>query len=494
MAQMEQDLGTRLEWVAVDHADTGQPHTHIILRGRDELGQNLVIAREYIACGMRERVAGLVTLDLGPRQDREIEQRLRRDLDAERLTATDRALIREMDPERIVAPGHRDPFRHSLRAGRLKKLEAMGLAEQLAGGHWRLAEGLEDRLRRMGERGDIIRTMQRELSASGVERPPADRIVHERVLAAGLVGRVIARGLLDEQTGRQYLILDGIDGRVHHVDIGLGDSVESFREGAILAVVPARSGIRPADRTIAEIAAAHDGRYSAELHLAHDPGVREDFVEAHVRRLEAVRRSGGGVERLEDGSWIVGSGYLETARDHERKRARAAPVRVEVLSPVPLERLASHSGATWLDRQLAGDAAEPVRDSGFGREVRSALAGRRQWLLAEGLARDMDGEFRLGTSALAELRRREILAAAGRLAGELGMPFLEAEEGERVEGRLVRRVDLASGRFALLENGRDFTLVPWRPVLERHIGREVSGLVRGDQVNWTIGRSRSIER
>ena len=103
MTQMEADLGTRLDWVAVDHFNTAHPHTHIMLRGVDDTGQNLIIAREYISHGIRERAAELVTLDLGPRTDQEIEARLRHDIGEERLTAIDRRLIRSMDTDRLVA-------------------------------------------------------------------------------------------------------------------------------------------------------------------------------------------------------------------------------------------------------------------------------------------------------------------------------------------------------------------------------------------------------
>ena len=44
MTQMEEDLGTRLDWVAVDHFDTAHPHTHIIARGVTHDGKGLNIA------------------------------------------------------------------------------------------------------------------------------------------------------------------------------------------------------------------------------------------------------------------------------------------------------------------------------------------------------------------------------------------------------------------------------------------------------------------
>jgi hypothetical protein len=89
------------------------------------------------------------------------------------------------------------------------------------------------------------------------------------------------------------------------------------------------------------------------------------------------------------------------------------------------------------------------------------------------------------------LRRRELLRVAGQLSQELNLPFVHTASGEHVEGILRQRIDLISGRFALVERATDFTLVPWRPVMERHIGKEVSGIVREVGVSWTIGRGRS---
>jgi len=92
---------------------------------------------------------------------------------------------------------------------------------------------------------------------------------------------------------------------------------------------------------------------------------------------------------------------------------------------------------------------------------------------------------------LAALQRRELLRIAGQLSEELGKSFREARTGDRVEGRLVRSVELASGRHALVERSRDFTLVPWRPVLDRQLGKPVAGIMRDGGINWTLGRQRS---
>lgn len=495
MTQMETDLGTRLDWVAVDHFNTAHPHTHIMLRGVDETGQNLIIAREYIAHGIRERAAELVTLDLGPRTDQEIEARLRHDIDAERITTIDRRLLHAMDADRVVTSADRDPFQQSLRAGRLQKLASLDLAENVGGGRWQLDDGLEATLRSLGERGDVIRTMQRELTARNLQRPWVGRSLFggDDPDPGPIVGRVIARGPSDEHRDRHYLLVDGIDGHAHYVDIGRGDAMPPIPEGAIVRVAARSSVPRDADHMVAEVAAANRGRYSTDLHLRHDPSATQAFAETHVRRLEAMRRANAGVEREADGTWVIAADHVDRAAAYEARRHRDQPVEVEALSMVPLDRLRDADAATWVDRELASHAPLPIRDAGFGREVRAAMASRRQWLVEHELA-DMDGDgIRLRANAILLLQRRELLRAGDELASELGKPFVESGAGAVIEGRLVRRLDLAGGRFAVVEKGREFTLVPWRPVLENQLGKAVHGIARGDGVSWQFGRSRGPE-
>ncbi|WP_353642518.1 relaxase/mobilization nuclease RlxS [Mesorhizobium sp. WSM2239] len=492
MAQMEEDLGTKLDWVAVDHFNTGHPHTHIIVRGKDDRGENLVIAREYIASGIRERVAELVSLDLGPRTDREIELRLRLEMDQERFTSIDRQLLRMRDDDGMVSPVGRDAPRQTLHQRRLRKLERMGLAEETGPGRWRLNDALEPTLRRMGERGDIIKTMHRELTGKGLVRSAADCIIHDQSSepAQPVVGRVVARGLADEINDRHYLIVDGVDGRTHWIDIGRGEATEPTTEGCIVRVTASNTEPRQADRTVAEIAAATGGRYNIDIHLKHDPSATERFAETHVRRLEAIRRATGGLEREPDGTWIIAPDHLSRVAEYERQRARAEPVTIDKLSPLSLEQQVGFDGATWIDRELVSDRPEPLHDSGFGHDVREAQTRRRQWLIAEGLARQEQDRVVYRTNMLAVLRQRELIRVAGQLSEELGLSYTEARPGDRVEGTLRRSVELASGKYAVIEKSREFTLVPWRPLLERHIGKPVAGAMQREGISWTIGRQR----
>ncbi len=492
MRRMEEDLGTRLDWVAVDHFNTGHPHTHIIVRGKDERGADLVIARDYLAAGMRERAAELVDIDLGPRSDREIETARRAEMTQERLTSIDRALLRESEAGIVSARG-RDAFEQTLRAGRLRQLAAMGLATPLKGDRWRLDSDLADTLKAMGERGDIIRTMQRTFAAAALDRPASDWIVDRArpADAASLIGRIVARGLADEHADRHFLIVDATDGRTHYVAIGRGDAVAPLPEAAIVRVDWHEATTRMADRTVAEVAAANGGRYSIDAHLRHDPSATEAFAETHVRRLEAIRRTVGGVIREPDGTWTIESDHLARAEGYERARLADRPVSVEILSPLALEKLIDADAATWLDREAAAGSSAALRAAGFGAEVEDAQRRRRQWLIAAGLVDPSDEAARLPPTLLATLQRRELLRAAATLSNELGKPFADALGDGRIDGVYRRRIDLAGGRFAVIERSRDFALVPWRPVIEPRLGQRVGGVLRESGVSWTFGRARS---
>jgi type IV secretory pathway VirD2 relaxase len=483
MAQAEKDLGTKLDWVAVDHFNTGHPHTHILLRGKDDQDNNLIIAREYIARGLRGRASDIVNLDLGPRTDLEITRANVREIVQERFTAIDQRLLRAVDGDGLVFAHHRDGVEQSLRVGRLVTLGRMGLANELGNGRWRLSDELEQTLRAMGRRGDIIATIHHAMKARKAGLSPSDYAIYDPggAEARPIVGRVAARGLSDDQIDREYLIVETVDGRAQYVDVG-SSGIDYAREGSIVRISPAPVSVREADRTVAEIAAQHGGRYSEDLHYLHEPTASERFVEAHVRRLEAIRRATGAVERDADGTWKIAPDHVERALQYERRRRERERVRFEPLSAVALEQMPEHDGITWLDEEQSLARAGGAPGS-FGAKVADAVRRRQQWLVEQGLADK--------PQMLEVLRRRELMRVAGQLSRELGVGFVEAEPGIPIEGTYRRSVQVGTARMALIENSHEFTLVPWRPVLERQFGKEVAGIMRGADISWRFGRQRS---
>ncbi len=295
MADVEKDLGTKLDWVAVDHFNTGHPHSHIIVRGIDDRGKNLIIAKEYIAHGFRTRACEIVNRDLGPRTNREIQQAQEREITQERFTSIDRRLLESATPDRLVAPVHPNGIEQAARAGRLQTLGRMGLAVQERSGRWRLDDRLEPTLKAMARRGDIIATMHHELGKRDLSQNAADYAIYNPIDEASrpITGRVLTAGLLDEHADRRYLIVEGVDGLSHHVDVGELEDLPPAP--SIVRISPAEISIWSVDRNVADIATAHGGRYSVDIHLRHDPTATQSFAEAHVRRLEAIRRATGRV-------------------------------------------------------------------------------------------------------------------------------------------------------------------------------------------------------
>jgi len=496
MRQMESDLGTRLDWVAADHFNTGHPHSHIVVRGKDDRGNDLVIARDYIGHGMRARASELITRELGPESELDHLRKLEQEVGAERFTRLDRAILRDARDGVLAlsAKPERDPRHHTLRMGRLRSLERLGLAEETAPGTWRIAGEIEPTLRRMGERGDIIKTMHRGLRDAGLNRAAADQAIFDPKANGRIVGSLVAEGFSDELRERRYAIVDGVDGRTHYVDLGLRRTEdEPLVRNTIVELRARETGPRQVDRTIAEIASRNQGLYSADIHRDTDPRASPEFIQSHARRLEAMRRQGL-AERLPDGRWHVGQGHLDRAERFEAVNRSECPVRMTVLSWQNLEELPNANGATWLDQQLVAKAPERLAVSGMGPEVGTAIRARRQWLLEQGLAREHDGRLVYARNLLQTLERRELAEIGARIASETGLGYSEIKPGDRLTGTYRRTLTLNSGRFALIERAQEFSLVPWRPVLERAKGQGVTGVVGGEGISWSVGIKRGLGR
>ena len=419
MEQASQDLGTRLDWVAVDHWNTEHPHIHVLVRGKTDAGEDLVISRDYISHGMRDRAAALVTQELGPRTDLEIRRDLQNQVDAERWTKLDRALAREaagrdgvVDVRRSVL-GNPDPLREQ-KLGRLRKLERLGLAEGDGAGRFLLAADAEVQLRALGERGDIIKRLHRSMSRGG-RGGDLSGFVLEGENAGPMVGRLAARGLDDELKGTAFAVVEGTDGRAHHL-------------------------------RLPDLNAAGDGPIGSVVELRR-------YADANGRDRVALA----------------------------------------VRSDLTIEAQVTAPGATWLDRRLVDRNPEPLGSGGFGAEVRAALDRRTEHLLERRVARHQGERVVFGRDLLDTLRRGELAAVGAKLSDETGMPHKPAAAGETVSGIYRQRLNLASGRFAMIDDGLGFSLVPWSPSLEKRLGQQVGGVaLPGGGVDWVFGRKRGI--
>ena len=489
MARMEADLGTRLDWVAVNHWNTDNPHTHVVLRGKDDTSKDLIISRDYIAEGMRHRAAELATEWLGPRTELEMQRAMLREVDQERWTGLDRTLQREAKdglvlPEALAAT--RLQRQRQMLIGRLQRLQRMGLATEQQPGTWTIHADAEPTLRAMGERGDIIRTMQRAMS--GRQRELA--VFQSGKDGRSIVGRVVGKGLADELYDKGYLVIDGVDGKAHYVALPPRSELEQYPTGAVVEVKGSR-GVRAADQNLAALSV--NGIYRTDHHLALTQGQAtpdrdsHEVVTAHVRRLEALRRAGI-VERMAEGVWRIPNDLAEQGRRYDAQRLGGG-VAVELKSHISIEQQTRAIGATWLDQQLIGGSKGLV-DLGFGREVKSALQQRADFLVEQELGELHGQRVVLVRNLLSILNGRELAKVAQNIAAETGLEHRPFADGQRVTGTFRRDLMLTSGRYAVLDDGMGFSLVPWKPVIEQRLGQQIAATARGNEVSWEVGRSR----
>ena len=419
MMDAARDLGTRLDWIAVDHWNTDNPHIHVLVRGRADDGKDLVISRDYISRGLRNRAEERVSLELGPRSEREISAAQQKEVEAERWTGLDKALREIADESGGVADlrpdvSGPDPELRRLMVGRAMKLERLGLADPAGPACWTLKPEFEETLRDLSIRGDIIKTMHRAMAAGDRIPDVTGFAIHGEEVLDPVRGKLVERGLHDELHGTAYAIIDGIDGRTHHLRFADIDMTGDARPGAIV-----------------ELRAWEDGKGRRRLSLA----TRSDL-----------------------------------------------PLEAQVMAP----------GSTWLDRQLV--SREPVATAGgFGAEVRQAMDRRADHLVADGLARRQGQRVVFAGGLIETLRQRELDAAVERLAIDTGLSHNPSTVGDYVTGTYRQRVTLASGRFAMIDDGLGFQLVPWRPALEQKLGQHVSGtMLPGGGVDWSFGRARDL--
>jgi type IV secretory pathway VirD2 relaxase len=418
MDDMVHDLETPLDWVAVDHWNTDNPHIHVLLRGEAGDGSDLVIDGRYIQDGIRGRAEQRATLELGPRSERDIHAALEREVDADRWTSLDQRL-KQMTSEitgtiDLRPVGGDDEATRLLLCGRVGKLERLGLADTSASGIWTIRIDAEQTLRDLAIRTDIIKTLHRAMGRNGRAPDPGAFALHGDAPSDPIIGRLVERGLHDELAGTAYAVIDGADGRAHHIRF---DNLEMTGDAAPGAMVELRSW---------------------------------DDLHGHRRVSLATR------------------------------------------SDLALADQVTAPGATWLDRQLV--AREPVvTGGGFGAEIRDAMEARARALEAAGLARRHGSGFRFDKNLIETLRAREIADIAETIVQRTDLAHRPSAEGDYVGGVYRERLTLASGRFAMVDDGMGFQLVPWRPALEPKLGQHVTGTMgAGGRVDWSLGRGRGL--
>ena len=476
MQQVEKDLGRKLEWAAVNHYNTDNPHVHIVVRGIDKAGDQVTIPPKYISEGMRFRAQEIVTDELGLKSELDNKSREIADISKGRFTSLDRTIAaQEVDGTVDVGSYALEKNGRLSQArimARLEKLEVFGLAEKSGSRSWTLHPEWKEQLHAAGLREDIHHELHRSVGGD----PQRYRIndTHQEIQ-----GRLVKKGLENELHDRYYFIVEEPSGSVHYLSLTKNIDIDTFREGEIISVKnEPETWLKKADIVIAEEAKNHGGVYDKERHFVELKGqdvsledgrrvTAKAYVEAHEKRLKRLQRYRM-AELLPNGSWNVDPALVERLQE----RDKAGPIerlKAEPVSRMPVDEQVTYRGKTWVDRFTGKDEHLSMVKHGFGAEMRDAV--RRRILFLQELGIDSMDPAR--GKMLDGIERQDL---GDRLKKEYGGVMKSLQPGEKLSGLLTEAGELGSGKkYAQIFNQRskEFSLVPWQKEFEKMIGRQV---------------------
>ena len=509
MAQMEEDLGTRLDWVAVDHFDTAHPHTHIIARGVTHDGKGLNIAGEYISRGIRGRLEEEITRELGWKSELEIKQEMKRDMTAMKVTALDHEIARGANPMTNIidlnagsaaSTFNKDsPMNRHLLIGRMRHLKSIGLATQLESNAWRIQPDAFKTLGQIEEREQLTKEIHAVMERANISRPirfnDGRKGYDGSLTNKRIIGRVIAKthgndeGMDTSQKGggKVRFIIDGSDGYARMIETGMDTRAgEAAKVGSIIEISP--PSLRKVDRSIRDIAQGNDYQGKPnngyvrifDIHMSASNGWRDPSkrqLAAHLRshKLRLANLTKAGIVKAVEHSdqngkalaWQVPEDFEVKAIALDLKQGRASGVKL--LSVQDLEKQLASPGATWLDRAQMSWSRGELRDvsskmSAFAKELDTAFQQRRTSLIERGYAELHQEEHKTSViykrGYVKALEAEGFNAATQKLEGMTGKAHVAAQAGRMIEGTVAQKFELTHGSHAMIETQRAFYLVP----------------------------------
>lgn len=514
MKLVEKDLETALEWNAAVHYDTDDVHAHVIVRGVNDRGEDLVIGQDYVKEGFRRRAQEVATELLGERSLEEIRKSQEKEVEALRVTSLDRFMEEQMGDDRTLDVRAKTNFGKSifyegLIKGRLRFLATSGLAIEQPPGVYMLKEDYQDDLRAIAQKNEAVKRLYPKIQ----DQARLDALsVYALKDGQGptVTGRIVDKGIMDELYDRKYVVVEDMAAKLHFVAVGDARSYDKAEKGSLVTVKPGGQSTGKADENIKMIADMNNSLYDAAVHRAHvekemkfiPEEDRDQYVDYHLKRLETLEKNeivkpmdGGRYEIPAD---VIAQGEELTKKINEREKKRFYP-HLNVLSAEPIERLVHAEKKTWLDRELYKQAKKGPSipyDAG----VSQALAARRDWLVKNDLAIiQSNGEFALRGKALQQLDTMEVYAAGRKLAQKFGLEFSDKRVKADQPVQYGGFVTLETGTWAVVSSGKSLQLafVEKEPQLARGdmaVLKEIEGKMQLQKTGPAKAKSRGKDK
>ena len=221
MQLVEKDLGAKLEWIAIYHYNTDNPHAHIVIRGVDRDGKELLINKEYFTKGFRQRSIEVATQKLGLRLEQDILSKRQENIKALHLTEMDREIKHKLTKDSFINFQHKEHGsfineRELQLKGRVMFLEEIGLAKKDSNVSWHVDPGFIDYLKFVQTQKDIVKTKNRHIK--NILNPTLPVVLNKlENIGDTLIGRVVGMGLSESNNEPRYMLIEGIDNKIHYV-------------------------------------------------------------------------------------------------------------------------------------------------------------------------------------------------------------------------------------------------------------------------------------
>lgn len=476
MAQVERDLGP-LQWLAVNHSNTENPHTHILIRGKAHNGADLVMSRRYIATGIRQRASEVATFWLGERTCDELEITRTKELHVERWTSLDGILARvaKKAPEGLVINSkeiHLGPYAKATGDAlvqRLHFLKQAGLAQQLPTGKreffrqapiWRLSFDFQKQLDELAARNDVIKTLSLLLGRDAASViPQIQNIRGPQHLAVPVRGIVVAKGPIDELSDERFIVIEDHAAKLHFARLWASETLDVAKVGSVVDV--GRTSHRRHEIAQEIIHVAEHGKealYSTDRHrqwLSHNHSkLTAEGIERHVRSFKSAivdlaQKPDSGVARSSENAYVVDSAKLD---ELVARRNRNLDIRVE--TAFSLKEQIKAGAYTWLDREIMRASSVkdlPPNDISHNNKVKLAISQRADWLVDQGYAMRAVGDNAGTVHLLADAKTRLVTVEHNELKRRYGETLYYLREGQAIRGVYRDTAYQHRGTIAVIE-------------------------------------------
>lgn len=339
---IESDLNTKINWVASCHYDTNEPHVHLVIDGRDKSGEKLLMTRDYISRGIRNRASTIINNKLGLKTKEEIIKNLEINVNKNNKNYLDNIIKNNIKNGVInLTKINNEDFKdtsNELLKKRISYLETKELATKSNEYEWTIKENYLQSLRELSRTSSIVERLSHSLliDKERCELVSPKSLLEDKVHS----GQVISRGYVNEIDDQQYLVLKTEQAKYLYIELEKYSEKTPSKIGDWVRITTTKpfDGPKPSDHSIARVAKDNSGIYDAHIHEKESaeqkklaPGVSaREYVQVHLKRLEILAKLEL-VTKLSEKKFSIPHNFIEKVNSRSNSNAQTHKPHIKVV-------------------------------------------------------------------------------------------------------------------------------------------------------------------